>query len=83
MYRSAGSLSKMTHQMCLDQLFRQRIKISKTTVEVKQVKLNSKVGVRKVGGLHSIGGVRNPLPTMSHKELFLIKSVKASEGVQF
>ena len=28
-----------------------------------------------LGVLHNIEGVRNPLPTMSHKELFLKKDV--------
>ena len=29
-----------------------------------------------MGGLHNIGGVSNPLPTMSHKELFWKKDVQ-------
>ena len=33
------------------------------------------VGVGNIGGLHKIEGVRNPLPTMSHKELFWKKGV--------
>ena len=50
-----------------------------------------KVGIQYRGGLHNIVGVSNPLPTMTHKELFWKKDVlivqeileKSFEGVHF
>ena len=63
--------------------FSQRKKTSKRVVEMK-VGGNREEGLDKIlkrwgrqygGGLHNKGGVRNPLPTISHKELFWKKDV--------
>ena len=37
-------------------------------------------GVGNIGGLHNIGGVRNPLPTMTHEELFWKKGCSDIPG---
>ena len=67
--------------------FSQRKKTSKRVVEMK-VGGNreegwtkfQKDGVGNIGGLHNKGGVRNPLPTISHKELFWKKDVLIVQG---
>ena len=78
-----------------DHLFSQINKASKIIVEVKagdsgmetagkrdQIKLK-KCGVGNIGGLHNIGAVWNPLPTMTHKELFWKKGCSDSLGKIF
>ena len=75
-----------------DHPFSQRNKTLKIAVEVK-VGCEGEEGLDKnlksLGwqykggwgwGLHNIGGVRNPLPTISHKELFWKKVVLMVKG---
>ena len=37
-------------------------------------------GLGNVAGLYNIEGIRNPVPTMSHKELFRKKGVRIVQG---